>query len=153
LIADGLGMEIEPIVFNYPENAPRFDLSDGLKHIQNGSIDTIAMTGQTTVKRLAEFSFSKTLYKVKGSFLIHQSGKISIKRFKKSIFIENVYNSVWSFVQVFDFWTWLAILIVLLIQCGLCILIRKMEVLVYNAFPITFLEVRQAHTKLKIKVI
>jgi hypothetical protein len=120
-------MKITPIIFEYPKGAPRYDLRNSLEGIRNNSIDIMAVPTQATEKRMLNFSFSKTLYEVKGGFLIHQT--------------ENVYNNLWSFISVFDPWVWLAILLILSIQYAVCVLIRKMETVLYNAPQSDLLEV------------
>jgi hypothetical protein len=127
LIARNLGMNTEPIIFDYPKGSPRFDFRDSLNGIRNGSIDTIGIATQDTEKHLLEFSFSNTLYEFKSGILVHQS--------------ENVYNDFWSFLTVFDPFVWIAILAVLLIQFGLCAVIRKVETVVYKADSISIIEV------------
>jgi hypothetical protein len=131
-------MTIEPIVFEY-HGLQKFELKEGLEYIRDASADIIAITSQRTEQRLLDFSFSNSLYKVKGGFLIHQT--------------KNVYNNLWSFISVLDIWTWLAILFLLFMQSGVCFWIRKIESIVYKTSPVDFLEVVHFLIKLKIRPI
>lgn len=67
-------MDIEPVIFQYPHGMPRSDLNNSLEGIRNGSIETMALTTLESEKRLTDFSFSRTLYKVKQGVLMHETG-------------------------------------------------------------------------------
>lgn len=121
-------MKIIPIVLSDPFDEKEFDSREAFEFMKNGSADTIASSYKFTRKRAENFLFSDTIYKVRNGFITKEA--------------DNLQNSMWTFLEIFDLWTWIGLLIVLLLQCALCIIIQRTETVLRNKAPTSIFEVR-----------
>ncbi|KAI6193467.1 hypothetical protein M3Y96_01020900 [Aphelenchoides besseyi] len=107
---------------------PRNDtLRFGFEMIQKNEVDTIALGIQRTKERSVNMSFTTSLYKTQSRLLFRKSA--------------DLYSGLWDFFRAYETETWLIMLSALIVQCCLCIIIRRTEAKMKNVKPIGIVEV------------
>ncbi|KAI6216391.1 hypothetical protein M3Y95_01278800 [Aphelenchoides besseyi] len=128
LLGREMNMRIEPVIIDeFVNNEHNDTLHLGLEMIQNNDIDTIALGIQRTKERSVNLSFTTPLYKTQSRLLFRKSA--------------DLYSGLWDFFRAYETETWLIMLGALIVQCCLCIIIRRTEAKMKNVMPIGIVEV------------